>query len=94
MSELESFLIVEHPSVGVLVLGSFQELSGPDTRVLVSHLSHHDSVVSAKETDNELTIIVILGMTDQTGFETEDILIVGENFFDIFFGRLGVQAEH
>lgn len=94
ISELEGLLVVEHPGVGVLVLGSFQELSGPDARVLVGHLSHHDGVVSAEETDNELTVIVILGMTDQTGFETEDILIVGENFFDIFFGGLGVQAEH
>ncbi len=32
-------------------------------------------------------------MTDESGFETEDELVVGEDFLDVFFGGLGVEGK-
>lgn len=76
------------------MLGSFKEFTCPNTRIFISHLSYHNSVISTEETDNEFSIIIIFDMTNKSGFKTKNILIVWENFFDIFFGRFGIETEN
>lgn len=94
LAQLEGVLLVKDPRVGILVLHAFQELAGPDAGVLISHLGHHDGVIGAEEGNDEFPVIVVGSLADQTGFESQNILIVRKEFLDIFFGRLGIEAEH
>ncbi len=55
---------------------------------------YHDSVVSTEETYNEFPIIVFPAFTDKFGFEPENVLVVGEYFFDVLFGGFGHKTEH
>jgi hypothetical protein len=56
--------------------------------------NYHDGVIGAEEGNDEFPVIVVGSLADQTGFESQNILIVRKEFLDIFFGGLGVKAEH
>lgn len=94
IAQLEGSLVVELACGWIFVLHLFHELSCPYAGVLVSHLSHHDGVVGTEERNDEFTIVVICSLTEESGLESQNILIVGKEFLDVFFGRFRVKTKH
>ena len=98
---MEICLFVELSCFRTFVLHSFQIFASPNSWIFISHLSnlsylqfYHDSVVSTEETYNEFPIIVFPAFTDKFGFKPENVLVVGEYFFDVLFGGFGHKTEH
>ena len=62
VADLEFLLLNVVPCVWVFVLGSFEELSFPDSTVLVCYFVYLDSVISTEERNDEGTGIIVLGL--------------------------------
>lgn len=90
VSEHEISFVVVVGGNGVLVLGTLKEFTGPDTRVTVSMLVDLYGIVTTEERDNEGSGVVLLILTDESSFVSEDVLIASKHLVEVLSGRLGL----
>ena len=56
-------------------------------------IMYHNGIVSTEETNYEFPIIVVLRLRQESGFESQDILVLGKELLDIFFRGFGIQTK-
>jgi len=72
---------------------SLKEFSTPNAWVFICILIDLNCIISAEERKYEFTIIFISIFRNKSSFEPHNILIVGEQFDHIFFGRFGLKTK-
>ena len=76
----------------VVVLLPLQELATPDARILVGILVHLDGIISAEEGNNELPVMLIFVLRNESGLEPHHVLIVGKDLGHVLLGGLWLQT--
>ena len=71
---------------------SLEELTSPNSRVLVCLLVDLNCIVSAEEGDDEFSVLFIFVLRDHPCLKSHDVLIVCEDFGHILFGGFGLKT--
>lgn len=78
-------------SIRVLLTRSLEEFASPYTTISLCNLVNLNSVITTKELNNKSSVVLLLYLTDLSGFKSHNILILSEILSHILLRRFRLQ---
>lgn len=70
------------------------EFPANDSRVLVGFLINLNGIITAEEIYDEFPIVVVFDLGNESSFEPQYVLVLGEHLDDVFLWGFGLQGIH